>query len=201
VIFLIGVNGLAWQNMHAQTVSEQLHTHTRVVIKQWGDVFSSLKDAETGQRGFLITGKPAYLEPYRVSLDACLMHLTDLRRLSADHPAQHQRLAALALLVAARLSELKERIALRETHGLTGARQPIMTQSGNDLMNRIGALEAQAAIQEYEAAAKQVREKAPDSLEALKTRVLAASTNGVLQAHIRTIVEENRQQAVQPAAA
>jgi hypothetical protein len=63
------------------------------------------------------------------------------------------------------------------------------------------AQEAQAAIQEYEAAAKQAREKAPDSLEALKMRVLAASTNGVLQTHIRTIVEENRQQAVQRAAA
>jgi hypothetical protein len=47
-----------------------------------------------------------------------------------------------------------------------------------------------------------VRQKAPDSLEALKMRVLAASSNGVLQANIRTIVEDNRQQAaVQPAAA
>lgn len=63
------------------------------------------------------------------------------------------------------------------------------------------AQEAQAAIQGYEAAAKQAREKAPDALEALKMRVLAASTNGVLQAHIRAIVEENRQQAVQRAAA
>ena len=63
------------------------------------------------------------------------------------------------------------------------------------------AQEAQAAIQGYETAAKQAREKAPDSLEALKMRVLAASTNGVLQAHIRTIVEGNRQQAVQRAAA
>ncbi|MBT9475442.1 hypothetical protein [Polaromonas sp.] len=63
------------------------------------------------------------------------------------------------------------------------------------------AQEAQAAIQKYEAAAKQAREEAPDALEALKMRVLAASTNGVLQAHIRTIVEENRQQAVQRAAA
>ena len=57
------------------------------------------------------------------------------------------------------------------------------------------AQEAQAAIEGYEAAAKAVRQKAPDSLEALKMRVLAASTNGVLQANIRTVVEDNRQQA------
>ena len=63
------------------------------------------------------------------------------------------------------------------------------------------AREAQTAIEGYEAAAKKAREQAPDSLEALKMRVLAASTNGVLQANIRTIVDENRRQAVQRAAA
>lgn len=62
------------------------------------------------------------------------------------------------------------------------------------------AQEAQAAIEGYEAAAKKAREKEPDSLDALKMRVLAASANGVLQTHIRTIVEDNRQQAVQRAA-
>ena len=61
------------------------------------------------------------------------------------------------------------------------------------------AREAQTAIEGYEAAAKKVREKTPDSLEALKMRVLAVSTNGVLQANIRAIVEQNRQQAVQRA--
>ena len=62
------------------------------------------------------------------------------------------------------------------------------------------AQEAQAAIEEYEVAAKKTREKLPDSLEALKKRVLVVSTNGVLQADIRAIVEKNRQQGVQRAA-
>lgn len=63
------------------------------------------------------------------------------------------------------------------------------------------AQEAQAAIEGYEAAAKEVHQKAPDSLEALKMRVLAASTNGVLQAKIRTLVGDNRQQAAAQRAA
>lgn len=62
------------------------------------------------------------------------------------------------------------------------------------------AQEAQAAIEGYEAATKKAREKVPDSLEALKLRLLAASTNGALQTPIRTLVEENCTQAVQPAA-
>ena len=60
--------------------------------------------------------------------------------------------------------------------------------------------EAQTAIERYEVAARQARAKTPasspqekvDSLEALKQRVITASTNGSLQAHVRQIVEENR---------
>ena len=69
--------------------------------------------------------------------------------------------------------------------------------------------EAQAAIEGYEAAARQTREKAhaiesgdsADSLAALRQRVLAASTDGSLQAHIKKIVEDNRQRAKQQATA
>ena len=68
--------------------------------------------------------------------------------------------------------------------------------------------EAQAAIEGYEAA-RQTREKAhaiesgdsADSLAALRQRVLAASTDGSLQAHIKKIVEDNRQRAKQQATA
>jgi len=69
--------------------------------------------------------------------------------------------------------------------------------------------EAQTAIEGYEAAARQARTKAQatepgdgaDSLEALKRRVLAVSTDGTLQAHIKKIVEDNRQLAKPQAAA
>ena len=61
------------------------------------------------------------------------------------------------------------------------------------------AQEAQAAINGYEAVAQKSHQTAPnalDALDALKMRVLAVSSNGVLQANIRTLVEGNRQQAV-----
>jgi hypothetical protein len=74
------------------------------------------------------------------------------------------------------------------------------------------AQEAQAAIEGYEAAARKARPKAahaatgktpkaPDTLAALTDRVMEISTNGTLHAHVRRIVEENRQLAAQRAAA
>ena len=58
------------------------------------------------------------------------------------------------------------------------------------------AQEAQEAIEGYEAATKKVREVAPDSLEALKMRVLAAEASGSLARCVREIVEENRRKAL-----
>ncbi|MBA3594846.1 MAG: hypothetical protein H0W47_13775 [Polaromonas sp.] len=74
------------------------------------------------------------------------------------------------------------------------------------------AQEAQAAIEVYETAGRKARlqavppatgktPKAPDTLDALTERLVKISTNGTLQAHVRRIVEENRQSAVQRAAA
>ena len=67
--------------------------------------------------------------------------------------------------------------------------------------------EARDAIERYEVAAKEARaertqadataaDEAPDSLDAIKRRMLTASADGSLQAHITHIVAENRQQAV-----
>ena len=73
--------------------------------------------------------------------------------------------------------------------------------------------EARTAIEEYEAAVRKTRSQAllppqaqgtpddTDTLAALKQRVLAVSSNGTLQAHIRTVVEGNRQQALHKAVA
>lgn len=72
--------------------------------------------------------------------------------------------------------------------------------------------EARAALENYEAAAREARQAAtnaavalddpaPDSLESVKQRILAASTDGTLQSHIRRIVADNRQKAEQRKAA
>lgn len=67
------------------------------------------------------------------------------------------------------------------------------------------AQEAQTAIEVYEAAALKARPaaqaRAEDQLDALAQQIMEISTNGTLQTHVRRIVEENRQLAVQQAAA
>jgi methyl-accepting chemotaxis protein len=80
------------------------------------DLLSALKDAETGQRGFLITGDTQFLEPY----DQALIDIPAiLRRFQAqvtEQPDQKERLAAVEPLISGKLAELKATILLRQSN-------------------------------------------------------------------------------------
>ncbi|MBG6071292.1 MULTISPECIES: CHASE3 domain-containing protein [unclassified Polaromonas] len=172
---LVGVGWLSYRNMHAMTETAQWEAHTHVVIQKLSDLMSSLKDAETGQRGFLITGKAAYLEPYRASLQTSPAVLADLRRLTSDNPDQQRRLAALAPLVAAKLAELKDSIALRETKGFTAATEAVLMASGKRLMDQIRRLVVEAQAQEAQLLESRVAAKQENARRTTQSVLLGGS--------------------------
>ena len=176
---LAGVGWLTWRNLQAATESERGERHTREVIQQLGDLLSSLKDAETGQRGFIITGKPDYLEPYQASLAKIAIGLADLRRLTADNPQQQQRLDAITPLVAAKLAELKQTIALRETQGFLAASAVVTTQAGKKIMDEIRALVAQAEAHEAQLLKERVAIHAADYRRTMQSVTLGSALGGL----------------------
>jgi methyl-accepting chemotaxis protein len=114
--------------------------HTYRVLEQIDAVRSSLKDAETGQRGYLITGKDTYLAPYRAAQGDLADEQGALRRLTADNAEQQKRLDALAPLVDSKLAELKQTIDLRRTEGFDAALKIVLTDRGKAVMDRIRAV-------------------------------------------------------------
>ena len=145
---MVGVGWSANQNIHAESESERKKAHTLVIIQKLTNLLSSLKDAETGQRGYIITGKQEYLKPYYASLNTVSMNLAELRRLTADDPGQQQRLADLTLLVAEKLKVLKATIKMREGNGFSAARELLMTLAGQRLMDDIRVLVGDAEATE-----------------------------------------------------
>jgi len=172
---LVSVGWLGWQNMQDQNASEQRETHSRIVIQQWGDLLSSLKDAETGQRGFIITGNPDYLAPYNESLGATFIVLADMRRLAADNPRQQQQLAAITLLGAAKLEDIKKNITLRETQGFTAASQSVMTQSGKNTMDQIRVLVGQAREEEQQVLNERTATRKTDARKTVQLLLLTGA--------------------------
>ena len=175
---LAGVGWLACQNMQAATDSERWEAHTRVVIQELGELLSSLKDAETGQRGFIITGNPDYLAPYHESLKTFPVRLAEVRRLTANNPAAQQRLAALMPLAAAKFTEMKALIALREAKGLQAASESLMVGSNKSTMDQIRLLVAQAQAQETQLLKDRVIKSQSDNRKSSQSLLLTSALGG-----------------------
>ena len=85
---------------------------THALITRADAVLSALKDAETGQRGFSLSGDEAYLQPYRAAHDDVVSQLKALQSLSSNS-AGNVHLDALIPLVDAKLAHMAQVIALR----------------------------------------------------------------------------------------
>jgi methyl-accepting chemotaxis protein len=123
--------------------------HTHEVLKECVGVTATLTDAETGQRGFLLTGEPRYLEPYTLAARSIADGVKALRKLTADNPNQQRRLDAIEPLIAAKQDELKETIALR-AKGLEPALEVVRTDRGKKAMDDIRKLVGEMEDEERE---------------------------------------------------
>jgi CHASE3 domain sensor protein len=85
IVLIFGV--LAYRGVQNTFDAERLVAHTRQVIETNDAVLDRVVDAETGERGYIITGDSPFLEPYRGAEQDAIAHIGDLRRLTADNPA------------------------------------------------------------------------------------------------------------------
>nr|WP_250893732.1 response regulator [Croceibacterium selenioxidans] len=111
------------------------HTHT--VITSLDELISSLQDAETGQRGFLLTGREDYLVPYNEAIARVSGQLDNIGELISDNPAQQRHLAVLRGRTEAKLTELKDTIETRRNSGFAAAAALVATDRGKAEMDAI----------------------------------------------------------------
>jgi PAS domain S-box-containing protein len=134
---------LTYQNWTAyQRRADELSVSQRVVSASTG-LLSSLKDAETGQRGFLLTGSESYLEPYHSALQQIPVQLEQLDHATEKQPDQAQRLAAIKVLVQQKLQELAKTIDIFRSRGAGAALAEVNGGQGKQVMDRIRDIVAQ----------------------------------------------------------
>lgn len=176
MLFVIGVSG--YRSTAHLIENNRLVSHTYEVRMRLTDLTSLLKDAETGQRGFVITGDDAFLEPYRASMSDIGRVSNALRALTADNETQQHRLNALQPLMDRKLAELKRTIDLRRTQGFEPTSKAVASGEGKALMDQIRQLIAQ--MDEDEAVLLKHRNaEAEASAEAVKALILWGSLFGV----------------------
>ena len=117
LLSLIAVGVVSYQSTLNVEDAAAWRAHSNEVRLAVQSLLSSLQDAETGQRGFIITGDETYLQPYNTAIAVVGTQLANLRALTADNPTQQQLLNSLNPLVAAKLAELQQTIAVRRAQG------------------------------------------------------------------------------------
>jgi CHASE3 domain sensor protein len=137
---LLLIAGISYRNANLLIETEGWVAHTHQVRTELADLLSQLKDAETGQRGYLITGQDSYLEPYQSALASIKSTLADVRKLTSDNPNQQRRIAAVTPLIDAKLAELKETIDLRRNVGFDAALKIVLRNDGKTIMDQIRAV-------------------------------------------------------------
>ena len=160
LLALIVVGAISYDSTSKLIDSAEWVRHTHEVINGLDEVLSGMKDAETGQRGYIITGEARYLEPYQGARAAVEEKLKSLRELTSDNPIQQQRLAELGPLVAGKFAEMQSVIDLRNGKGFAQAAQEVLTDRGKNLMDSIRKMVGE--MQEEEAgllAARSTEEK------------------------------------------
>jgi len=132
---------LAVSNVRRMTEANEWVSHSHRVLEQLQLVLSSMQDAETGQRGFLLTGDPVYLGPYDSGRDALAQHLGALSALTRENPAQQETIESMRPLVLAKLEEMGRTVALRQSgpQGAEAARAIVMGGEGRRLMDALRA--------------------------------------------------------------
>jgi methyl-accepting chemotaxis protein len=138
-IFLV-VGVISYRSVSEQTAAADLATHSLEVQNQLSELLSSLQDAESGQRGYVITGLDSYLAPYTAGAARAEDVRERLAQLVSDNPIQETRVEALAPLIADKLAELQQTIDLRRAHDFAAAQAVVITDRGKKAMDGIRSL-------------------------------------------------------------
>src|SRR5882672_272537 len=110
-----------------------------MILQELEDFFSSLKDTETGQRGYLLTGEESYLQPYTNGLAQLQTELDALERLGAREELSRERVERVARLTRQKLAEIDRTIQLRRDKGLEAALEIVRADVGREVMTQIRA--------------------------------------------------------------
>ena len=142
---------VSWSSYTASSDRIEARTreaHTRDVLAEAQKSLSALQDAETGQRGYIITGRTDFLEPYEIGRANLYTSLERLAALTLDDPDQMARIAALRTAAGTKLAELAETIVLMHAGDQPGAIAIVSSGIGKDRMDVARAVLAAISAEE-----------------------------------------------------
>lgn len=138
LVIIISLCALYYRSRTNLMEAENLVEHTHQVIEEIAETISSLKDAETGTRGYLMSaGNESYLDTYGQAITEVMAHFENVRKLTADNTRQQERVNTLEPLIKAKLDHLAELIKTRRNGDEKSANRLFLSGKGKVQMDEI----------------------------------------------------------------
>ncbi|WP_211352625.1 response regulator [Luteibacter pinisoli] len=191
VVFFVCSGLVAGANIHTIRSDNALVIRSQETVAALGDILSSIQDAETGQRGYLLTGNEGYLEPYKASLTLMPARLETIRVTLDGDAGQQARLRELGVRIGDKLAELRETIELRRGQGLEAALRVVNSDRGKASMDDIRARLAAMRAVEFDLRAKRLAEMESAYGTALTSGVASALLGVGLTIFVGLLIRRN----------
>src|SRR5688500_10749435 len=138
-VILCVVAVFSFHNTEKFTDANQLVNHTYEVADKLNQILTTSIDAQTGVRGFVITGNEAFLDPYNKSSQNILGQLDNVKKLISDNPDQQKNIEALQNQLNIHAKYHENLIATRKID-YEKAKKMVSTQEGKHIQDEIRRL-------------------------------------------------------------
>ncbi len=146
VFSIVGIISYRGTQELVSTARQEKYTYQ--VLGELDEILALVRDAETGQRGYLLTNDTSYLTPYNQARTAVQARVDEFRQLVRDNPSQQAYVQALDPLVRQKLAELDSTIRLKQNGQSAAALKIVKTNEGKRLMDQIRAVVARIRAEE-----------------------------------------------------
>lgn len=170
IMALLFVNAIiSYLNTRQLVYNNRWVQHTFEVISELDLTLSQLKDVETGQRGYLITHDPAYLEPYKLASAAVSAHIDRLAALTRDNEYQQHLIPQLRQLAMERLNLARENVELEQAGRHADAIGSVVNKVGKSKMDQVRDLVGEMRREEE----RLLRERTANSQQSLRRTIVS----------------------------
>lgn len=137
VLLIVGSAVVSAYNVQQLHADSRRVDHTHQVIATLESIIEKVRDAESGQRAYIITGNDGYFDPYRGTAAEAEDAVQRVASLTTDNPKQQALLPQLRERITARLTTLFANAKLREERGFEQAQESISTDAGKSRMDAL----------------------------------------------------------------
>ncbi|HYD17195.1 MAG TPA: response regulator [Patescibacteria group bacterium] len=187
VLFFIGTSLVTWLNVNTlnENTKKVMATHDATVAL--GELVSIAKDAETGQRSFILTGDETYLQPYIDAMAGFEAAISKTRSIPQDM-LDHSRVDALEKTLRNRVAKLAAAIEVRRTQGMDAAAAMVGTNGGRADMAAARKLSEELMADIRQARAAAIEERTGAFKIALATGIVTGALGVVLSIVIGVVM-------------